>query len=1204
MPRPERPLGPEDSSLLSFAADLRRLREKAGKPTYRELSKQAHYSVTVLSDAASGRKLPTLAVTLAYVEACGGDAEEWRRRWHELSEELTEPPAEGVRPPYLGLAAFQVEDSDRFFGRDVLIAELVRRSSERRFLGVFGASGSGKSSLLRAGLVARTNTPSVVFTPGARPREECALRMAELTGTRVGQVLEDLKDPAALHVYLGMVADEVLVVVDQFEEVFTLCQDEDERAWFVEALVRASARHGRVVIGVRADFYGHCGRYPELVKALQDSQVLVGPMDADELRQAITQPASREGCVLDTALVARLVAEAAGQPAALPLVSHALLETWRRRRGLRLTVEGYEEAGGIQHAIARSGEEAYASLDPAGQVAARQIFLRLTAIGEGTADTKRRITRESLDDSDLTVHVLEKLAAARLITIDDNTLELTHEALIRSWPRLREWLSDDREGLRLHRQLSEATETWAAVGHDPGALYRGVRLASARDWAAANPEALTPREKRFLSASLESEAAEQENTARRNKRLRKLVAALMVFVLLTTVAGVAALVQWQQAVTDRDRATSRQGGEHAAGLMATDPSLAAQIGLAAYRISPTPEARGAVLSTFAASFPTRLHGAGDQVDTIALSPDGRLLATGAVDGVAELWRDSRKIATLPNTGRVTDVAFSPDGQRLAVAGREGVRLFDADGRQITALEPKAAAAGVSFSPDGTRLATAGATAQVWDLKSGKAESAPVRHEGDVYRVAYSPSGVLATAGADGGVFVGDRQIMRAEGPISGLAWSQDGKLAIADETHALWLYDGAVTSFPGPDSLVRGLAFHDDKLAVGSNDGIVRIMDVATRRETGRLTQPNRVRDVAFSRDGALLASSSSAGRAYLWHDPLTSSTGHATSLEGFYTHPASGLAATTASLDPTVRLWRTDFRTLTPLTTLTGHTDSVYSVAFNPSGTVVATASRDRTVRLWDITGQPVAVLDGYRETVTTLAWSPDGTTLASGDDAGDLVLWDVTATPPRRLTTLTDNVRNVNGVAFSPDSKRLASANTDRAVRLWDLTDRANPRLTAKLTGFREAVISVTFSPDGSMVAASGLDRTARLWRVADSVALATITDQSGPINRVRFAPDNRSLITTGGDRATQLWSIDDPVKPALVATLRSPEATVVGVIFTPDGRRVAVTSDEGTIRFWDSDVEAAAKRICELAGTAITREEWSAQFRDHDYQPPCTT
>ncbi|GGU32925.1 nSTAND1 domain-containing NTPase [Lentzea flava] len=1193
--------------MLSFAADLRRLREKAGRPTYRELSRQAHYSVTVLSDAASGRKLPTLAVTLAYVEACGGDAEEWRQRWHELSEQLAAPPAEGVRAPYLGLAAFQIEDSDRFFGRDALIAELTRRVGERRFLGVFGASGSGKSSLLRAGLVARTHGPVVVFTPGTSPREECALRMAELTGTRVGQVLHDLADPAALHLYLGMAGDEVLVVVDQFEEIFTLCQDADERAWFVDALITASAKHARVVLGVRADFYGHCGRYPRLVKALQDSQVLVGPMDADELRQAITQPAVREGCVLDTALVARLVAEAAGQPAALPLVSHALLETWRRRRGLRLTVEGYDEAGGIQHAITRSGEEVYASLDPAGQAAARRIFVRLTALGEGAADTKRRVARESLDDSDLTVHVLEKLAAARLITIDDTTVELTHEALIRSWPRLRDWLSDDRAGLRLHRQLSEATETWAALGNDHGALYRGVRLASARDWAAANPDALTPREKTFLSASLAAEAAEQESARKRTRRLRQLVAALTVFVLLTTVAGAAAVVQWRQAVADRDRATSRQGGEHAAGLLATDPSLAGQIALAAYRISPTPEARSALLSTFAAPFPTRLHGAGDQIDTIAMTPDGGLLATGAVDGVVELWKGSQRIATLPNAGRVMDVAFSGDGKSLAVAGKDGVRLFDVTGepRLLTRFLPGVGVAGVSFSPDATLLATAGPVAQVWDLRSGQPTTVPVAHEGEVHRVEYSPSGVLATAGEDGRVFVGDKLVLTAKGPISGLAWSRDGKLAIADETHAIWLHDGETEQFPGPDSLVRGLAFTSDgtRLALGANNGVVRIMDVATRREISHLTQPNRVRDIALSRDGTLLASSSSAGRSYLWHDPFATPAGHATAVEAIFA--GNGLVATTASLDNTVRLWRTDFRTLTPLATLTGHTDAVMYAAIHPSGAFVATAGRDRTVRLWDVShpAAPIAVLDGFRDTVGTLAWSPAGTTLATGDDAGDLVLWDVTSPrTPAKLTTLSDNARNVNGIAFSQDGTRLASASTDRAVRVWDLTDRAHPRSTAKLTGFREAVMSVAFSADGTMIAGAGLDRTARLWRVADSAPLSVITGQSGPLGTVKFSPDNRSLVLTGADRAAGLWDVTDPAKPAMSAVLRSPGGAVAGVFFTPDGRRVAATTDEGTIRFSDTDVEAAARRVCELAGTPITSEEWSAQFRDHTYEPPC--
>jgi hypothetical protein len=264
-------------------------------------------------------------------------------------------------------------------------------------------------------------------------------------------------DPENLHLRVRQAlidrpADsDLLLVIDQFEEVFTLCRAHNERAWFIQALVaaaRAATSRVRVVLGVRADFYGHCGQHPELVEALRDGQLLVGPMTADELRQAITAPAGRAGYTVETALVSRLVADAAGQPAALPLVSHALRETWRRRRGTRLTLAGYEEVGGIQQAIARSAEHIYSSLDAVQQGMAKQLFLRLTAMGEGTEDTKRRISRHELDTNPDPTVALETLAAARLVTVGQDSVEIAHEALIRGWPRLADWLREDREGPR------------------------------------------------------------------------------------------------------------------------------------------------------------------------------------------------------------------------------------------------------------------------------------------------------------------------------------------------------------------------------------------------------------------------------------------------------------------------------------------------------------------------------------------------------------------------------------------------------------------------------------------------------------------------------------------------------------------------------------------------------------------------------------
>jgi hypothetical protein len=381
VPRQERPLESEETPLLRFAGDLRRLRRRAGLPTYRELGRRTNYSAAALSEAVSGRRLPSLAVTVAFVRACDGDADEWTDRWRELA--AAQQGADGETPvPYVGLAAYQVEDADRFFGRAALTEALLTLVDERPFVGVFGASGAGKSSLLRAGLIARTRRTALVLTPGADPITELAVAVAGLIDEPAGRVREDLAtDPEALRGWLMKASDEVLLVVDQLEEAFTLC-DETSRHWLVRALTSTAGPHVRVVIGVRADFYGHCARHPELVTALHRAQVLVGPMSTEELRSAITEPAARAGASLETALVARLISDVAGQPAALPLASHALAETWRRRRGLLLTLTGYEDVGGIEHALARTAERTFDELAEEDRGAARRLFLRLVVPGD------------------------------------------------------------------------------------------------------------------------------------------------------------------------------------------------------------------------------------------------------------------------------------------------------------------------------------------------------------------------------------------------------------------------------------------------------------------------------------------------------------------------------------------------------------------------------------------------------------------------------------------------------------------------------------------------------------------------------------------------------------------------------------------------------------------------------------------------------
>ncbi|MGH8904379.1 MAG: AAA family ATPase, partial [Egibacteraceae bacterium] len=374
-----------------------------------------------------------------------------------------EPAKDEDSTPYMGLAAFQAEDAERFFGREQLVAELVVRLSESPFLAVVGPSGSGKSSVLRAGLLPAIWNgalpgadvwTTIVLTPGAHPLEELAAQLGVESGVAAGTLLADWQaEPSRLRLAVRQMLVRapagacLLLLVDQLEEIFTLCRDEAERRGFVHALASLADEadsQAIVVLGIRADFYGRCAEYPELVAVVQDRQVLVGPMATAELREAITGPAARAGLVLEPGLVETVLADLGGEPGSLPLLSHALFATWQRRRGLTLTLAGYRDAGGVRQAIAQTAESVYGELDLAQQTVAKDVFLRLTALGEGTEDTRRRVSRAELYDGSDVEMVLDRLAEARLVTLGEDSVEVAHEALIREWPTLRRWLTDDR----------------------------------------------------------------------------------------------------------------------------------------------------------------------------------------------------------------------------------------------------------------------------------------------------------------------------------------------------------------------------------------------------------------------------------------------------------------------------------------------------------------------------------------------------------------------------------------------------------------------------------------------------------------------------------------------------------------------------------------------------------------------------------------
>ncbi|HUQ60994.1 XRE family transcriptional regulator [Lentzea sp.] len=874
MPRRERPLDEGESGLLRFAADLRRLRERAGSPTYRELSRRAHYSAAALSEAAGGRKLPSLAVTKAYAKACDGDPEEWARRWRAVAE--SEPHAENGSP-YVGLAMFQPDDAPKFFGRERLTVELL--TTKNRFTGVFGPSGVGKSSLLRAGLIARTKGPVLLFTPGADPVEECAVALARLTGRDAVELAAELADPRQLRRHHGH-----LVVVDQFEELFTLCRDEELRTWLITALNGCA----KVVIGVRADYYGHCARHPELVEALESAQLLVGPMTPDELRLAITEPAAAAGAKVETALLARLMADAVGQAAVLPLLSHALAETWQHRRGMTLTLAGYEEVGGLDHAVARTAQEVYDGLSPRQQAQAKEILLRLVT-AEGT---KRRARRHELEADE---EVLFALAAARLVVIGRDGVELAHEALVRGWPALHGWVEEERENIRAQRELTHAVRTWEALDRDAGALYRGRRLATVPPGLALNS-----RERAFLAASRAAEEEISATARRRTRRQRQLLAALAALAVVAAGTTVFALRAGKTADEQRTNAAVLKAVGEAAALRPTNPALAQQVALAAYRLVPLSQARNGLRQE---DVPSQvLREAQSEVTALVVGPTRQQVVTGhrdgtvGVTGLDDLPAPRTFHEATRHTGAVTALAMDSTGSLVASAGDDAaVHVVDVSlgkPRELAVLPARATA----IAWQGTTLVTTdddGALSFWTDLRRERPR-------------------LVTTA-------------QLGLGPLAGMAFRPDGRVLAAVTTgRAVHLVDVADPGGARVLSLTKQFAgearFGGDALLMTTAGSAVHLWDVSDPRTP--------VPRAEIPSGGAGITS------AWLGADRVAVATD-----------------------DGLVRLWQLGPGEPVEQALLRGHAGPVAAVGLTPRGDEVVTGGADRAVRLWDVDPRDPAV-------------------------------------------------------------------------------------------------------------------------------------------------------------------------------------------------------------------------------------------------------
>jgi WD40 repeat protein len=1198
--RREVPVDPGAGPVQRFAFELRKLRTEAGGLTYRAMATRAGYSITTLSQAAGGEQLPTLPVALAFAGACGGDLAEWESRWHLAVEEAAAfaPENEGTHtaPPYRGLARFETGDSGLFFGRDRLTAELAALLGRRRFAAVFGPSGIGKSSLLRAGLIpllreSRERGSRLsgirILTPGDRlARTHELLRQASTPG-----------DDAA--------TGDTLVVVDQFEEVFTLCHDPAERNRFIDLLLtsRDPGSRLRVLIAVRADFYGRCAEHRALAEALGDANLLAGPMSPAELREVVVKPAAAAGLTVERALTARLVEEITDAPGGLPLLSHVLLETWRRRRGKTLTLAGYEAAGGLDGAIAKTAEEVYGRFTEAEAATARRVLLRLITPGDGTPDTRRPADRAELEATgtgrEEAAEVLEALTRARLLTLDGPAVDLAHEALITAWPRLRGWIEEDRDRLRAHRQLTEAARTWEELGRDAGALYRGSRLATAREYFGGprHTDDLTDREAAFLAAGISALDQEERARARTTRRLRVLVGSLACLLALALTATAVAYWQRRSALDAQRDGLSRQLAAQSAALLDSDTDLASLLAIKAYRTSPTREATRSLYAAAAVPLEHRLTGHTTTVSALAYSPDGETLASGAFDGTVRLWDPAtgrtRKVLTAPgdkdDPAFVRTLAFGPDGRTLATSGNDDARLWNPETGRVRASvavrEPDDDnMAAVGFDRAGRALAVT-ESGQVLDVAGGRVTTTLRGPTGLEMAVAFAPGGrTLATSTRDRTAQLWDLATGRVlvtlrsgTGVVSSLAFSRDGKTLATgteDGTVHLWnVSDGKQrTTLTSASSRVESMVFAPDgtTLAAGSYDGTVRLWDLATGRARTTLTgHTSPVMATAFSPDGTELATGNEADR-----------------------FGDGGVVA--------VRLWRTG--AARPRLTLDVPGDRLTAVAFGPDGRTVATGSDEATartrvgkgvVRLWDAATGRTAATFARPFPVEVAAFSPDGRTLALLDDGARL--WDIRS----RRTRATLPGRFFSALVYSPDGRTLVTLGEE--LVLWDAAT-GRPRVKRRA---KESHTALAFSPAGDAFAtAVGRDGTIQLRDPATGDVRSTLTDPAGratpedvgrnavvlfrQVESMAFSRDGRTLASAESDGTVRLWNtVTGELDATLTASLTDGP---VEVAFSPDGRTLA-TAAFGEVRLWDTDTRYAR---ASLPGGDGTRPAFSPDGR----------
>jgi WD40 repeat protein len=1200
--------------------------------------------------------------------------------------------------PYRGLLPYDQAHEPVFYGRDRLTAVLAGTLAQAGLVMVTGASGAGKTSLLQAGLVpalARgVQVPGssswfrISMTPGPRPLTEFSAQLAQLGDRDPAVIRKGLADaPGDAQLLVSDIvqaaagrqqdragsgaegarnpgeAARLVLIVDQFEQVFAAADEEGqlEQAAFIEAVCAAATRPAGsregpavlAVIAVRGDYWDRCAAFPELIQAMQDDQIVVGPMTDADLRRVIAGPAQASGLTVEPGLVDTVLADLrsagdGGRVGAwiLPLLSQVMMATWEHRDGHQLTRRGYRDASnqaGIARAIEVAAETTYRGLSEGQQAITREVFRRMTTMDPDCRPVRRAATRPELrsgrpksewPDVDA---VLEAFARSRLLVLDSDRAEIAHDVLLQAWPRLRGWLEEDETSMILYGLLAEDTARWHASGDDQALLYRGVQLAATRQAARvweADPgryPALSASEAQFLRASGRAMA--------RGRWRRRALAGLLAVLVIAALAGAGIAVKnartnaAQQSTADIAQRLAVQS----MALDASDPVTAALLAGAAWRLAPTAQARYSLLQSLAQPIRGVLTASSGVVTTLAYSPDGTTLAAGYSSGAIRLWSlaSHRTISAATWSAAPLALAFTGGGKLLEVANADAIGTWNlANQARITARPFASPAQGnaVAFSPDGRMVATGNADGNVrlWDTATQQEVGPPMSSDTNpVAAVAFSPDGTLMAAGsADGNVQLWDTATQQEAGParvagaaeVDALAFSPDGKLLAAggqDGAARFWdvTSDNQFGATMATGDPVSALAFGTSgtTLATAESDGATEVWDVATQAQTGTaLTVPGSagVSALAFSPGADALATGNGNGSIQLWNPA------------GFHEQPAPlavgpvSLAAATAGHRPaafsadggllatsnghgTVRVWDVTAKRLTgpPMSSYR----TVTRLALSPDGKTLAIAGSG--VQLWQTaTGQQIgtalpAVGHGRYRAVT---FSPDGDTLAALGADGTARIWDVaTQQEVGAPITVGGTGAPTGAVAFSPNGKTLVTVGAGGQARLWSM---ATHQPLGKPMAADPATTVATFSLDGAMLATAGGDGSVRLWDVATQQEIgAPMTADAQPVDAVAFGPGGSTLATAGGDGSVRLWDV--ATQQEIGAPMTADAQPVDAVAFGPGGSTLATGGSDGTARVWDVAFPAdLLQAACGIAEVSLTRQQWAHYAGTQPFQQVC--